>query len=199
MDIDGDGVISLDEVRESMPGDHTDESVYRALKEVDMTNSNTITRAEFNHMMNNSVSLEVFDKRLSTRYGKSFKLSADDVSPPRPLGALTESGGSSGCWESSKRSTTTAGCSTESTRGEAGDESAICADGEPLPEPRSSSTERTVQLQAVANCSPPCMCCDPRAPATQELSELSTGIPYCSACSPSRLVLSDHMQNSELY
>ena len=44
-----------------------------------------------------------------------------------------------------------------------------------------------------------CMCCDPRAPATQELQELSIGIPYCSACSPSRLVLSDHMQNSELY
>ena len=44
-----------------------------------------------------------------------------------------------------------------------------------------------------------CMCYDPRAPATQELQELSIGIPYRSACSPSRLVLSDHMQNSELY
>ena len=43
------------------------------------------------------------------------------------------------------------------------------------------------------------MCSNPRAPATQELQELSTGIPYSSACSPSRLVLSDHMQNSELY
>ena len=38
-----------------------------------------------------------------------------------------------------------------------------------------------------------------RAPATQELQELSIGIPYCFACIPSRLVLSDHMQNSELY
>ena len=46
---------------------------------------------------------------------------------------------------------------------------------------------------------PRCMCCDPRAPATQELQELSIGIPYCFACIPSRLVLSDHMQNSELY
>ena len=43
------------------------------------------------------------------------------------------------------------------------------------------------------------MCYNPRAPATQELQELSIGIPYRSACSPSRLVLSDHMQNSELY
>ena len=44
-----------------------------------------------------------------------------------------------------------------------------------------------------------CMCSNPRAPATQELQELSIGIPYCFACIPSRLVLSDHMQNSELY
>ncbi len=50
-----------------------------------------------------------------------------------------------------------------------------------------------------------CMCCDPRAPATQEVRGSdprtprthSIGIPYRFACSHSRLVVSDHMQNSE--
>lgn len=95
MDKDGDGVISLDEVRSCMPGQHSDMSVYRALAEVDMDKSGTISRAEFDAMMNSSASLEMFDKRLSSRYARSFHLPADTpktLSTHYSTGVSTESG-----------------------------------------------------------------------------------------------------------
>merc|ERR1712226_589341 len=95
MDKDGDGVISLDEVRSCMPGQHSDMSVYRALAEVDIDKSGTISRAEFDAMMNSSASLEMFDKRLSSRYARSFHLPADTpktLSTHCSTGVSTESG-----------------------------------------------------------------------------------------------------------
>ena len=81
-DKNGDGKISLEEMRESMPGKHhhTSESLRRAIAEVDLDRSGTIERKEFDIMMSNFPQLEAFDKRLISRYAVGFDRESSSAS-----------------------------------------------------------------------------------------------------------------------